>query len=179
MPAVKNASTLRALDEARRGEREEVSEHTVGSSGSEFRGRRVVKKRMVTKKGERKYGYLAFIANAPPRLIDEIFDDVPETYKKRWRIWNGCKSIEQIRPVTYSRNHAIRTLMFYVAVIACNMRYAANADARERAVLDGVPRRRALKIRMFMSKFIGRLAGVAAAGISMSALDAERYLSGG
>ena len=134
---------------------------------------------MVTKDGERKYEHLAFITNVPPRLIDGIFDDVPETYKKRWRIENGYKSIEQIRPVTYSRNHAIRTLMFYVAVIACNMRYAANADARERAVLDGVPRRRALKIRMFLSKFIGRLASVAAAVISMSAPDAERYLSGG
>ena len=96
-----------------------------------------------------------------------------------WRIENGCKSIEQIRPVTYSRNHAIRTLMFYVAVIARDMWYAANADARERAVLDGVPRRRALKIRMFLSKFVRMLAGVAAAVISMSAPDAERYLSGG
>ena len=179
MPAVKNASTLGALDEVKRGERGAVSRHTVGPSGGEFTGWLVIKKRLVTKDGERKYEYLAFITNVPPRLIDEIFDDVPETYKKRWRIENGYKSIEQIRPATYSCNHAIRLLMFHVAVMACNMWYAANAAAREQALLDGMPRRRALKIHTFLSKFIGMIAGVAAAVISMSVPEAKLYLSGG
>ena len=33
--------------------------------------------------------------------------DVPEEYKKRWRIENNFKSVEQIRARTGSRNHAI------------------------------------------------------------------------
>ena len=51
--------------------------------------------------------------------------DVPEEYKKRWRIENNFKSVEQMRARTCSRNHAIRVFMFFLSMIVCNLRYTA------------------------------------------------------
>ena len=45
--------------------------------------------------------------------IKRTMKDVPEEYKKRWRIENNFKSVEQIRARTCSRNHAIRVFMFF------------------------------------------------------------------
>ena len=51
--------------------------------------------------------------------------DVPEEYKKRWRIEKNFKSVKHMRASTCSRNHAIRVFMFFLSMIVCNLWYAA------------------------------------------------------
>lgn len=179
MPAKRHPVVLRRLDEFKRGEVGEVSRYTVGTADDGFDVNLVIKKRMVRKNGKRGYEYLAFITNVERHRIDEVLGDVPETYRKRWRIENAFKSVKEIMPITYSRNHSVRLLLYYVAVMACNLWYAANAAAQERAVRDGVPRRRALKIHMFLYEFIKMLANVAAAVVVMGRAQARRFLEGG
>ena len=55
--------------------------------------------------------------------IKRTMKDVPEEYKKRWRIENNFKSIEQIRARTGSRNHAIRIFMFFLSLAVYNLWY--------------------------------------------------------
>lgn len=179
MPAKRHPAVLSRLDGFKSGEVGEVSRYTVGTADDGFDVNLVIKKRMVKKDGKRGYEYLGFITNVPRHRIDEVLDDVPETYRKRWRIENAFKSVKEIMPTTYSRNHSVRLLLYYVAVMACNLWYAANAAAQEQAVRDGVPRRRALKIHMFLYEFIKMLANVAAEVVVMGRAEARRFLEGG
>ena len=57
--------------------------------------------------------------------IKRTMKDVPEEYKKRWRIENNFKSVEQIRARTGSRNHSIRVFMFFLSMTVCNLWYTA------------------------------------------------------
>lgn len=179
MPVKRHPSVLKLLDGFKRGEVGEVSRYTVGTADDGFEANLVIKKRMVRKNGKREYEYLGFITNVPRHRIDDVLEDVPETYRKRWRIENAFKSVKEIMPITYSRNHSVRLLLYYVAVMACNLWYAANAAAQEQAVRDGVPRRRALKIHMFLYEFIKMLANVAAEVFVMGRAQARRFLEGG
>ena len=99
----------------------EVSWYTVETADNGFDVNPVIKKRMVRKHGKRGYEYLAFITNVARHRIDEVLEDIPETYRKRWRIENSFKSVKEIMPITYSRNHAVRLLLYYVAVMTCDL----------------------------------------------------------
>ena len=120
-PGIKNA-----VSEFRSGKRKAISRYEMRSSnGTTFRFWLVIKKRLRKKKGKRRWEYLMHATNVERWYIKRTMKDVPEEYKKRWRIENNFKSVEQIRARTGSRNHAIRVFMFFLSMIVCNLWYTA------------------------------------------------------
>ena len=59
------------------------------------------------------------------QYMKRTIKDIPEEYKKRWRIENNFKSVEQMRARTGSRNHSIRVFMFFLSMTVCNLWYTA------------------------------------------------------
>ena len=121
MPGIK-----KAVSEFRSGKRKAISRYEMRSNdGTTFRFWLVIKKRLRKKKGKRRWEYLTYATNVERWYIKRTMKDVPEEYKKRWRIENNFKSVEQIRARTDSRNHAIRVFMFFLSMIVCNLWYTA------------------------------------------------------
>ncbi len=85
----------------------------------------VIKKRLKETKDGRKWKYLTYATNLERQYIKRTIKDIPEEYKKRWRIENNFKSVEQNRARTGSRNHSIRVFMFFLSMTACNLWYTA------------------------------------------------------
>ena len=108
------------------GKRDAISRYEMRSGdGTTFRFWPVIKKRLKEKKGKRRWEYLMHATNVERRYIKRTIKDIPEEYKKHWRIENNFKSVEQIRARTCSRNHAIRIFMFFLSMTVCNLQYAA------------------------------------------------------
>ena len=121
MPGIK-----KAVSEFRSGKRKAVSKYEMRSSnGTVFRFNLVIKKRLKETKDGRKWKYLTYATNLEHQYIKRTIKDIPEEYKKRWRIENNFKSVEQIRARTGSRNHAIRVFMFFLSITVCNLWYTA------------------------------------------------------
>ena len=92
-PGIKNA-----VAEFRRGKRKAISRYEMRSSnGTVFRFNLVIKKRLKETKDGRKWKYLTYATNLERQYIKRTIKDIPEEYKKRWRIENNFKSVEQIR----------------------------------------------------------------------------------
>ena len=120
-PGIKNA-----VAEFRRGKRKAISRYEMRSNdGTTFRFWLVIKKRLRKKKGKRRWEYLTYATNVERQYIKRTIKDIPEEYKKRWRIENNFKSVEQMRARTGSRNHAIRVFMFFLSMTVCNLWYTA------------------------------------------------------
>ena len=120
-PGIKNA-----VAEFRRGKRKAVSKYEMRSSnGTVFRFNLVIKKRLKETKDGRKWKYLTYATNLERQYIKRTIKDIPEEYKKRWRIENNFKSVEQMRARTCSRNHSIRVFMFFLSMTVCNLWYTA------------------------------------------------------
>ena len=134
---------------------------------------------MKVKDGRRQWVYIAFATNVPRHRIQAVMEDVPETYKRRWIIENGYKSMDSVRPPTCTRSYSVRLLLFYMSALSCNFWYLANALERAEAVKAGVPRRRAAKIRAVLKDFAALVAEMAAKILAMSRAEARRYLDGG
>ena len=111
-PGIKNA-----VAEFRCGKRKAVSKYEMRSSnGTVFRFNLVIKKRLRETKDGRKWKYLTYATNLERHYIKRTIKDIPEEYKKRWRIENNFKSVEQMRARTGSRNHSIRVFMFFLSM---------------------------------------------------------------
>ena len=126
MAVGKTPGIKKAVSEFRCGKRDAISKYEM-RSGDEatFRFWLVIKKRLKEKKGKRRWEYLTYATNVEHRYIKRTMKDVPEEYKKRWRIENNFKSVEQMRAHTCSRNHAIRVFMFFLSMTVCNLWYTA------------------------------------------------------
>ena len=91
-PGIKNA-----VAEFRRGKRKAVSKYEMRSSnGTVFRFNLVIKKRLKETKDGRKWKYLTYATNLERQYMKRTIKDIPEEYKKRWRIENNFKSVEQM-----------------------------------------------------------------------------------
>ena len=179
MPARMTPGIKDAVDEVRRGARKKISRYTMMSSRRAFTFYLIVEKRMKVKDGRRQWVYIAFATNVPRHRIPAVMKDVPETYKRRWTIENGYKSMDSVRPPTCTRSYSARLLLFYMSALSCNFWYLANSLERAEAVKAGVPRRRAAKIRAVLKDFAALVAEMAAKILSMSRAEARRYLDGG
>ena len=124
------------------------------NDGTTFRFWLVIKKRLKEKKGKRRWEYLMHATNLERRRIKRTMKDVPEEYKKRWRIENNFKSVEQIRARTCSRNHAIRVFMFFLSMIVCNLWYTAVRNMND---MMETGRRRHVKINITADVFLALL----------------------
>ena len=120
-PGIKNA-----VAEFRCGKRKAVSKYEMRSSnGTVFRFNLVIKKRLKETKDGRKWKYLTYATNLERQYMKRAIKDISEEYKKRWRIENNFKSVEQMRARTCSRNHSIRVFMFFLSMTVCNLWYVA------------------------------------------------------
>ena len=99
--------------EFHRGKRKSVSEYEMRSSnGTVFRFNLVIKKRLKETKDGRKWKYLRYATNLEHQYIKRTIKDIPEEYKKRWRIENNFKSVEQMRACTgteITRSESLRS----------------------------------------------------------------------
>ena len=126
MAVNKMSGIKKAILEFRSDKRKTISKYEMRSNdGTTFRFWLVIKKCLKEKKGRRRWEYLTYATNVERWYIKHTMKDVPEEYKKRWRIENNFKSVEQIRARTCSRNHAIRVFMFFLSMTVCNLRYMA------------------------------------------------------
>ena len=126
MAVSKTPGIKKTVLEFRSGKRKAISQYELRSNdGTTFRFWLVIKKRLKEKKGKRRWEYLTYATNLERQYIKRTIKDIPEEYKKRWRIENNFKSVEQIRARTGSRNHAIRVFMFFLSMIVCNLWYTA------------------------------------------------------
>ena len=122
MVVSKTSGIKNAVAEFRRGKRKAVSKYEMRSSnGTVFRFNLVIKKRFKETKDGRKWKYRTYATNLERQYIKRTIKDIPEEYKKRWRIENNFKSVEQMRAHTCNRNHAIRVFMFFLSLVVCNL----------------------------------------------------------
>ena len=126
MAVSKTPGIKKTVSEFRCGKRGAISRYEMRSSdGTTFRFWLVIKKRLKEKKCKRRWEYLMHATNVERWYIKRTMKDVPEEYKKRWRIENNFKPVEQMRARTCSRNHAIRVFMFFLSMTVCNLWYTA------------------------------------------------------
>ena len=105
----------------------------------------------------REWGYSrkkTHATNLERQYIKRTIKDIPEKYKKRWRIENNFKSVEQIRARTCSRNHAIRVFMFFLSMTVCNLWYTAVRNMND---MMETGRRRHVKINITADVFLALL----------------------
>ena len=126
MAVSKTPGIKKAVSEFRSGKRKAIPRYEMRSNDvTTFRFWLVIKKCLKEANGERRLEHLTYATNVERWYIKRTMKDIPEEYKKRWRIENNFKSVEQIRARTCSRNHAIRAFVFFLSMIVCNLRYAA------------------------------------------------------
>ena len=168
-PGIKNA-----VAEFRRGKRKAVSKYEMRSSnGTVFRFNLVIKKRLKETKDGRKWKYLTYATNLERQYIKRTIKDIPEEYKKRWRIENNFKSVEQMRARTGSRNHSIRVFMFFLSMIVCNLWYTA---VRKMNNMMEIGRRRRVKINITADVFLALLIVLVKKIITSVNKELEYYL---
>ena len=134
MPGIK-----KAVLEFRSGKRDAITKYEMRSNdGTTFRFWPVIKKRLKETKGKRRWEYLMHATNVERQYIKLTMKDIPEEYKKRWRIGNSFKSVEQIRARTGSRNHTIRVFMFFLSFYDCVQPAVCGSAKNKQGVKDQV-----------------------------------------
>ena len=87
MAVSKTPRIKKAVLEFRRGKRKAISRYEMRSNdGTTFRFWLVIKKRLKETKGKRRWEYLTYATDVERWYIKRTMKDVPEEYKKRWRI---------------------------------------------------------------------------------------------
>lgn len=159
--APQNSGIAKSIDKRMRNKLGKVSWYVMESDdGSGFMFNLVIfKKRVVV--GEKKvWKYLTFATNMPRNVLVKELDGLLEIYAQRWIIENNYKSIESCRAKTCSRNHAKRTFLFYMSLIACNLWYLTNLELK--ASVKGrskASRRKAAALHVKLRAFIGKMEG--------------------
>ena len=121
MTVSKTPGIKKAVSEFRSGKRDAISRYEMRSNDrTTFRFWPVIKKCLKETKGKKRWEYLTYATNVERWYIKRTMKDIPEEYKKRRRIENDFKSVEQMRVRTCSRNHAIRVFMFFLSLAVCN-----------------------------------------------------------
>lgn len=174
MAVSKTPGIKKAVSEFRSGKRDTISRYEMRSKdGTTFRFWLIIKKRLQEKKGKRTWEYLTYATNVERWYIKRTMKDVPEEYKKRWRIENNFKSVEQMRARTCSRNHASRIFMFFFSIAVCNLWYTA---ARKINKVFKIRCGRHVKKNMAASMFLVLLIILAMRIIKSADKESEYYL---
>ena len=129
MLAVRNSGIKKAVDDHRAGNRKAVSEYTVtNKDGETFTFTLFIHKFKLDNKDKndkkKKYKYVAFATNAPPRVEADLIHLV-KLYGKRWGIETGYRQLEKLRPWTCSQNPAFRMFLIVVSVYAQHVGHEA------------------------------------------------------
>ncbi len=70
--------------------------------------------------------YIPFATNLPMGKILWNISRLPKDYRRRWGIERGYVEVERFRAKTTSKNHTLRLLYFFYALILCNAWLLAN-----------------------------------------------------
>jgi hypothetical protein len=70
--------------------------------------------------------YVAFATNIPRRFVTWNVKRLPDDYRRRWGIETGYSGVKGFRARTTGRNHSLRLLYFYYALILYNAWLLAN-----------------------------------------------------
>jgi hypothetical protein len=70
--------------------------------------------------------YIAFATNIPRRFVMWNVRRLPDDYRRRWGIETGYSGIEGFRARTTSKNHSLRLLYFFYALVLYNAWLLAN-----------------------------------------------------
>ncbi len=126
-PCIKNSGIKRALMEYAEGKRGSISEYTMGSGDDPCKFTLVIlpKAGSENEKDPLKK-YIAFATNIPKGDILRNISKLPKDYRMRWGLETGYIGVGQLRARTTSKNHSIRMLYFYYALILYNAWLLAN-----------------------------------------------------
>jgi len=128
MPCKLTRRTKDAIRECAQGKRRRVSRCTITSTeGREGAYNIVILPRKGCEKEEDPLKrYIAFATNIPRRFAMWNVRRLPDDYRRRWGIETGYAGVEGFRARTTSKNHALRLLYFYYALILYNAWLLAN-----------------------------------------------------
>jgi hypothetical protein len=128
MPCKKTAGIKKAILEYVSGNREYISRYTMASGTEKVSFTLVI---LPKKTGSENEGnvcdrYLVFATNISRGTILLNVHRLPDEYRKRWGIETGYVGLEQFRPRTTSKNHALRLMYFYYPLLMYNAWLLAN-----------------------------------------------------
>ena len=128
MPCRLTPAAKRAIGEHAEGKRRKVSRCTVTPSEGEVASFNIV---ILPRKGSEKETdplkrFIAFATNIPRRFVMWNVKRLPDDYRTRWGIETGYAGVETFRARTTSKNHSLRLLYFYYALILYNAWLLAN-----------------------------------------------------
>lgn len=129
MPAILTKGVKRALQEYVEGKRDQISECTLTpNEGEQAKFTLVIMPRAgwPAEETDPLKKYIPFATNIPLSVILWNIQRLPKDYRMRWGIESGYVAVEQFRARTTSRNHTLRLLYFYYALILYNAWLLAN-----------------------------------------------------
>ena len=128
MPCKLTRRTKEAIRECAQGKRRRVSRCTITSTEGREGAYNIVilpRKGLESEEDPLKR-YVAFATNIPRRFAMWNVRRLPDDYRRRWGIETGYAGVEGFRARTTSKNHALRLLYFYYALILYNAWLLAN-----------------------------------------------------
>ncbi len=103
------------------GKREFISEYTMGSGDDSCKFTLVIFRKAVSEKEtDPLKKYIAFATNIPKGDILWNISKLPKDYRMRWGLESGYIGAGVLRARTTSKNHSLRLLYFYYALILYN-----------------------------------------------------------
>jgi hypothetical protein len=129
MPCKLTRRTKEAIRECAQGKRRRVSRCTI--TPSERRESASFNIVILPRKGFENESdplkrLIAFATNIPRRFVMWNVRRLPDDYRRRWGIETGYAGVEGFRARTTSRNHSLRLLYFYYALVLYNAWLLAN-----------------------------------------------------
>lgn len=132
MPCRLTKGIKQAIREYAQGKRRrKVSRHMLAPSQSSGRETAPFRLVILPRKGAENEKdplerYIAFATKIPRRFVMWNVRRLPEDYRRRWGIETGYSDLERLRARTTSRNHTLRLLYFFYALILYNAWLLAN-----------------------------------------------------
>jgi hypothetical protein len=161
MPCKLTSGVKRALEEYARGERKMISRYTLNPSAKE-EGEDPASFNLVIlpKAGcgneDEKDPSKRFIPFATNISLGDILWNIrrlPKDYRCRWGIESGYVGVEQLRARTTSRNHSLRLLFLYYALILYNVWLLVNLQLAKRFLRIPLPMEPLVPLRLLKSIF--------------------------
>ena len=135
MPCILTPGLKKALQEYVRGERKMISDYTLKPSegeGASFTLLIFPKAGCQPKETNPLKRFILFATNIPMGDILWNVSRLPRDYRARWGIESGYVGVEEFRARTTSRNHSLRLLYFYYALVLYNAWLIANLTLARR-----------------------------------------------
>jgi hypothetical protein len=158
MPATKNTGIKKAIMEFIEGKRERISEYTMNEGKEDLSCTFTLV--ILPKAGKCEGGndptskYIVFATNIPREHILSNISRLPKDYRLRWGLESGYIDVEDLRAKTTSKNHTLRLLYFYYALILYNAWLLSNLNlARKFNVVPFPPSEPIIHLQLMKDAF--------------------------